>query len=115
MENGYKRIRVAVLDTGITSDDYQYLESYNLQMKSPPALEYIDFVHMSQDSQRDDTGHGSEGISLMTKVCPNASLYIARVMKTNVATSADVARVVQVGEASSLFPPTLSTNSSYNI
>ncbi|OTA94291.1 hypothetical protein M434DRAFT_30071 [Hypoxylon sp. CO27-5] len=96
MGKGYKQSKIAVLDTGITPSRYQYLKDHNSCAKPPPALEYRDFVdNTHQDSPCDDTEHGTAGVSLINKTCPNASLYIARVMKTNHATYADVARVVQ--------------------
>ncbi|EHK41814.1 hypothetical protein TRIATDRAFT_287239 [Trichoderma atroviride IMI 206040] len=90
MRDGYKRIKVAMLDTGITQEDYDYLRD------SLSSFEYKDFVdEAAKDTACDNSGHGSAGVSLLLKTCPQASLYIARVLETDVALTADVNTVVQ--------------------
>ncbi len=98
---GYERIKIAVLDTGIRQEDYDYLK----ECPSPP--KYRDFVDAAQgDITCDKTGHGSAGISLLITTCPDASLYIARVLRSNVATMADVDRVAQLEHPLPPPPPT---------
>jgi hypothetical protein len=84
-------MKIAMLDTGIRQDDYEYLKEF------PSPLVYKDFVSATPaDTTYDNSGHGSTGISLLVKMCPNASLYIARVLDRDVATIADVNKIVQV-------------------
>jgi hypothetical protein len=91
MRNGYERVKIAMLDTGITQEDYDYLKD------SPSSFEYKDFVDKAaKDTACDNSGHGSAGVSLLLKTCPQASLYIARVLETNAALIAEIDTVVQV-------------------
>ncbi len=88
---GYKRIKIAVLDTGIKPNEYQYLKEYGTIEEYQ---DYVDTVHGGVPN--DETGHGSAAVCLLAKTCPNASLYLARVLKTNKPTSPEVENVVKV-------------------
>ncbi|KAF4448404.1 serine/threonine protein kinase [Fusarium austroafricanum] len=85
---GYQRVKIAVLDTGINSDDHDYYRDFGI------IEEYKDYVDNKQTGPNDETGHGSSAVSLLIKTCPNASLYLARVLKTNNPTRAEVENVV---------------------
>lgn len=92
-KSAYKAVKIAVLDTGIRQDLYEFYREY------PGALEYQDFVDTARpdkDTTRDGTGHGSAALLLLDKMCPNATYYVARVLETNVATQADVDLIVKV-------------------
>lgn len=97
MGKSYERVKIAILDTGITQEDYDYLRD-SLENSTPPLeYEYKDFVrNAAEDTACDSSGHGSAGVSLLLKTCPHASLYIARVLETCVVVKDDVERVVQV-------------------
>ncbi|KAI1131558.1 subtilisin-like protein [Nemania abortiva] len=86
----YRPIKIAVLDTGVRQEDYDYYSECGVH------IEYMDFVNVAAGGRTyDDTGHGSAAISLLVRTCPNASLYVARVLKANTATLSDVDTVVQ--------------------
>lgn len=79
-----------MLDTGIKTDDYNYYRDCEL------IGGYKDFVNTHcGEVKYDETGHGSTAVSILAKMCPNASLYLARVLRTNTATSTDVENVVK--------------------
>ncbi|KAG5762508.1 hypothetical protein H9Q72_009387 [Fusarium xylarioides] len=85
---GYGRIKIAVLDTGINLDDHDYYRDFGI------IAEYKDYVNSNGSSPDDETGHGSAAASLLVRTCPNASLYLARVLRTNNPTRAEVKNVV---------------------
>ncbi|TRX88535.1 hypothetical protein FHL15_010574 [Xylaria flabelliformis] len=88
--SNYNPIKIAVLDTGIRQEEYSYYSECDVHM------EYVDFVNAAPDGNTsDNTGHGTAGISLLVKTCPTARLYIARVLKGNSATLADVDTMVK--------------------
>ncbi|KAK0375213.1 extracellular alkaline serine protease [Colletotrichum limetticola] len=94
-KSGYKAVKIAVLDTGISEDLHRYY------MDWPGALKYVDFVdtaRQDQDPARDNTGHGSAAVSLLDKMCPNATYCVARVLKDNVATRADADVIAKVAQ-----------------
>ncbi|KAG7438701.1 Intracellular serine protease [Fusarium oxysporum f. sp. raphani] len=84
----YERIKIAILDTGINSDDHDYYRDFGI------IAEYKDYVNNNDSNPDDETGHGSAAASLLVRTCPNASLYLARVLKTNTPTRAEVKNVV---------------------
>ncbi|KAI0543779.1 subtilisin-like protein [Xylaria curta] len=86
----YEPIKIAILDTGIKQEEYNYYLECQVHM------EYADFINATPKSTTsDDTGHGTAGISLLVKTCPSASFYIVRVLKGNTATLADVDTMVK--------------------
>ncbi|KAF4957460.1 hypothetical protein FGADI_3096 [Fusarium gaditjirri] len=85
---GYERVKIAVLDTGVNSDDHDYYHDFGI------IAEYKDYVNNNGSNPDDETGHGSAAVSLLVRTCPNASLYLARVLKTNNPTRAEVKNVV---------------------
>ncbi|KAK1243845.1 hypothetical protein MKX08_001983 [Trichoderma sp. CBMAI-0020] len=93
--DSYKRVKIAILDTGIAQDDYDYLRDFSTDPSPSLEYEYKDFVNEAKDTPCDESGHGSAGVSLLLRMCPQACLYIARVVKTGVADENDVGRVVQ--------------------
>ncbi|KLO86455.1 Uncharacterized protein LW93_11231 [Fusarium fujikuroi] len=84
----YERIKIAVLDTGIHLDDYDHHHPFGI------IAEYKDFVSKNGSKPEDETGHGSDAVSLLIRTCPNSSLYLARVLKTNNPTRSEVKNVV---------------------
>lgn len=93
----YKRVKIAILDTGIVQEDYDYYRDSSVHLSPSPEYVYKDFVRDSvKDTACDEIGHGSAGVSLLLRMCPTASLYIARVLETDVAVIDDVEKVVQV-------------------
>lgn len=93
--NKYQRVKVCVLDTGINQDDYAFYRDYGT------IVSYRDFVDIVDTGEpKDLTGHGSAVVSLLVKAYPDASLYLARVLKTNSPTEAEVGNVVNVSHPS---------------
>ncbi|KAM4055141.1 short chain dehydrogenase [Hirsutella rhossiliensis] len=85
----YQRVKIAVLDTGIDPGDYWFYRDSRI------IDQYKDFVDSDHKGvPNDETGHGSAAVSLLVKTCPNAGLYLARVLKTNSPTRAEVDNVV---------------------
>lgn len=90
-KNGHRPVRVCVLDTGIKKDDYEVYQDYGT------IAQYKDFTETTESGGPcDKTGHGSAAVALLVKTCPNVSLYLARVIKTNKTTCGDVDNVVKV-------------------
>lgn len=71
----YNRVRIAILDTGIRSDD-----RYARFIKG-----YRDFVSGDDTVRMDKTGHGTNGVKLVYKVCPTAEVFVARVFENSLA------------------------------
>lgn len=86
----YRETKIAVLDTGLRQEDYEYLAEFG-------PVQYNDFVSPASPPC-DDTGHGSTSVSLLIRMCPNARLYVARVLENNVATLRHVATIVEVSK-----------------
>lgn len=84
---GHERIKIAVLDTGINLDYHDSYREFGI------IAEYRDYVNNNCGNPDDETGHGSAAASLLVRTCPNASLYLARVLKTNNPTRAEVKNV----------------------
>ncbi|EWZ85597.1 serine/threonine protein kinase [Fusarium oxysporum f. sp. lycopersici MN25] len=82
---GYARVKVAVLDTGINSDDHQFALQGGYER-------YIDF---SGADPYDETRQGTVAASLILRMCPNAILYGARISKTKSLTHTEVENVVR--------------------
>ncbi|KAF5674770.1 serine threonine kinase [Fusarium circinatum] len=85
---GYGRTKIAVLDTGINLDGHDYYRELGI------IAEYKDYANNNGSNPDDETGHGSAAASLLVRTCPNASLYIARVLRTNNPKRAEVKNVV---------------------
>ncbi|KAF9774635.1 hypothetical protein IL306_007358 [Fusarium sp. DS 682] len=85
---GYRRIKIAVLDTGIYPEDYEYYCEVGTME------DYKDYVGTALGgATKDETGHGSAAVALLVKTCPNACLYLARVLKTNNPTHSEIDNV----------------------
>ncbi|KAI9901841.1 hypothetical protein N3K66_003658 [Trichothecium roseum] len=67
----HKRVRVAVIDTGINSSD-----PYARHIQG-----YRDFVTNNDDLKQDNTGHGTNSVKLIYKVYAEAEVYVARVFE----------------------------------
>ncbi|GJD04006.1 extracellular alkaline serine protease [Colletotrichum higginsianum] len=80
--NDYQKIRVAVLDTGITP---KAAEGFDIQDRM-----YRDFTDCPDENMRDDTGHGTSVVDLVYKMCEPAEVYVARVMEKSHATTNSV-------------------------
>jgi hypothetical protein len=65
-------VKIAILDTGL-------VEGHKLS----DSVQYKDFVDPSSKSMIDKTSHGTHSIDLVTKACPDALVYIARVFENN--------------------------------
>ncbi|KAK7943831.1 uncharacterized protein PG986_012944 [Apiospora aurea] len=89
-DTGYKRVRIAVLDTGIDSDEYDYLEEMDM------IGGYRDFVTPCVDGpKQDERGkHGTIAATPLGKMCPTAVLLLARVLETKEAREKEVQNVV---------------------
>ncbi|KAJ4016199.1 hypothetical protein NW766_004390 [Fusarium irregulare] len=89
--NRHRPVRVCILDTGIKPVDYEVYQDYGT------ITQYKDFADTeTPDSPCDKTGHGTAAVALLVKTCPNVNLYLARVIRANKATRADVGNVVKV-------------------
>lgn len=82
---GYARVKVAVLDTGINSDDHQFVLQGGYER-------YVDF---SGADPHDETRQGTVAASLILRMCPNAILYGARISKTKSLTHNEVENAVR--------------------
>lgn len=69
----YKKVRVAVIDTGIKGND-----SYARRIH-----DYKDFVTGNDALKQDRTGHGTNSVKLIFTVFAEAEVYVARVFDTN--------------------------------
>lgn len=85
----YRVPKIAVIDTGLSNEDYQLL------MDSQVPLSYTDLVEKGSPPC-DLTGHGTSAVALVLRMCPNASIHVARVLKGNTALLRDVEAVVEV-------------------
>ncbi|CVL02617.1 uncharacterized protein FMAN_00120 [Fusarium mangiferae] len=85
---GCQRVKIAILDTGIRLDDHDHYRKFGI------IAEYKDYVNNNSSNPDDETGHGSAAASLLIRTFPNASLYLARVLKTNNPTRSEVQNVV---------------------
>lgn len=74
-DEAYEPVRIAILDTGIKPND-----RYARFIKG-----YKDFVTGDDTVRVDNTGHGTNGVKLIYKVCPNAQVFVARVFENSVA------------------------------
>lgn len=93
--SAYEAVKIAILDTGIQQDLYDSFKD----PESPGAFKYEDFVDAARpdmDTTSDGTGHGSAAVLLVERMCPYVNYYVARVLKTNVATRSDVGSIVKV-------------------
>ncbi|KAH7460575.1 hypothetical protein FOMA001_g19520 [Fusarium oxysporum f. sp. matthiolae] len=73
IDQTYKKVRVAVIDTGINGND-----SYANHIRG-----YRDFVTNRDDLKQDNTGHGTNSVKLIFKVYAEAEVYVARVFESD--------------------------------
>lgn len=73
LDDTYRRVRIAVLDTGINPQD-----PYTAHVAG-----YRDFVDGNDAVKQDKTGHGTNSVKLIFKVYAEAEVYVARVFKNN--------------------------------
>ncbi|KAL6352963.1 hypothetical protein LRP88_13440 [Fusarium phalaenopsidis] len=71
IDQTYERVRVAVIDTGINGSDV-----YAKHIRG-----YRDFVTNKDGIKQDNTGHGTNSVKLIYKVCADAEVYVARVFE----------------------------------
>ncbi|KAL8296015.1 hypothetical protein RB600_001482 [Gaeumannomyces tritici] len=85
---GRKRIRIAVLDTGIDRDEMRacldVVAATREQHKCPkkdrdPIKETRSFTGVRGDNEEDNCGHGTHVTSIILRLAPEADLYIAKV------------------------------------
>ncbi|KAK1706680.1 hypothetical protein BDP67DRAFT_582282 [Colletotrichum lupini] len=91
-KSGYKAVKIAVLDTGISDELYKYYIHW------PDKFKYVDFVdtaRQDQDPASDSTEHGSAAVLLLEEMYPDANYCVARVLKENVAMQADAEKVAK--------------------
>lgn len=81
-----QRVKIAVVDTGISPQDL-----YSQYMKEGM---YKDFVDGEDTVKRDDVGHGTNTVNLIFKVFEFPDIFVARVFKTTLA-SDDTPRFVK--------------------
>jgi hypothetical protein len=66
---GYCRVRIAVLDTGLDP-------AYRHRVK-----DYMGFTDASKGCEAEDlSGHGTFVVDLLLQVCPSAEVYVARIL-----------------------------------
>ncbi|KAK6526011.1 hypothetical protein TWF281_011052 [Arthrobotrys megalospora] len=73
----YQRVKIAVLDTGISPDD-PYAQDMEESL-------YRDFVNEEELGKRDDDGHGTDTVNLIFKVFEAPEIYVARVFERKMA------------------------------
>ncbi|KAK6697855.1 hypothetical protein SNK05_010705 [Fusarium graminearum] len=71
IDQTYKRVRVAVIDTGIDGND-----PYANHIQG-----YRDFVSGDDNRKQDNTGHGTNSVKLIYKVYHEAEVYVAHVFE----------------------------------
>ncbi|KAK8070436.1 subtilisin-like protein [Apiospora hydei] len=71
----HKKVKIAVLDTGVDPDDAASAYIYG----------YRDFVNGNDSIKCDKTGHGTTSINLIFDMCESASVYAVRIFETDVA------------------------------
>jgi subtilisin family serine protease len=72
IDGKYKRVNIAVLDTGIRKD-------HRIVHK----VVYHDFVEESNTNPQDLTGHGTNSVELILKACVDAELFVGRISGYN--------------------------------
>ncbi|KAF3912464.1 Ankyrin-3 [Dactylellina cionopaga] len=65
------RVKIAIIDSGI----------HPMHPQMALVREYKDFVTGNDSEMVDETRHGSTGVDLVTDICPDADVYIARVFR----------------------------------
>ncbi|KAK6524133.1 hypothetical protein TWF694_005794 [Orbilia ellipsospora] len=75
----YKRVRIAIIDSGIVPDHPQ----------KDLVEDFEDFVNPGNTGRIDEheVAHGSAGVSLVTRVAPESEIYVARVFQKSQATN----------------------------
>lgn len=70
IDKSWRESRVAILDTGVED-----------ALDVGPVKDYRDFVDNDDETWRDNVGHGTNAVRLITKVYHSAEIYVARVFK----------------------------------
>ncbi|KAM0342918.1 hypothetical protein ACHAPU_009122 [Fusarium lateritium] len=73
LDDTYRRVRVAVIDTGVNGQD-----PYAAHIAG-----YKDFVDDNDAVKQDKTGHGTNSVKLIFKVHAEAEVYVARVFEND--------------------------------
>ncbi|KAK1831858.1 hypothetical protein QBC39DRAFT_306110 [Podospora conica] len=83
-EDKYKKVKIAVLDTGVHPDhpETRYIEGYQ------------DFVTGNHDVRCDNTGHGTTLVGLIFEMCDSADVYALRILEDDTATEKTPQRAV---------------------
>lgn len=83
-----RRIKIAVLDTGIDESDKQ-IKAARISKKRP-IREMISFVGGSTE---DTYGHGTHVAALLMKVAPEADIYVAKVAQEKKFNATNIVKV----------------------
>lgn len=93
---GYRRARIAVLDTGFDPDAAFFQGEGRYDRLEPSGTHWKDWVEWGNETPKDSDGHGTHLVSLIMQIAPEADIFVARVFKDtqNLAnTSVSVAEV----------------------
>ncbi len=101
---GKKKVKIAILDTGIElSDDQRAI--YERQDSKFIYKSWIDDNEEGFEKGRDDVGHGTHLATLLKRVAQHAVVYVARVFKErkpNMATEVkNVAKISRISSSTS--------------
>lgn len=78
--NVAKRVRIAILDSGLDSENSSLIEDQ--QLDDPRVKDGRSFVHGTEPHDlRDEIGHGTHALGLLLKVAPFADIYVAKVAR----------------------------------
>lgn len=82
----YKRVRIAVLDTGLreTSPHWSRIQHYE------------DFVSKGNTKGVDKTGHGTNSVHLIFKIIADAHIYVARVFENEKSNKDTISFIIDV-------------------
>lgn len=86
-----RRVKIAVLDTGISEDLFERIHATN-----DDGHEYKDFVMEGNDQRQDGVGHGNDTVRLITRMIDECTFYIARVFRSVVGDDASPSLVAKV-------------------
>jgi subtilisin family serine protease len=76
--NVAKRVRIAILDSGLDSENSSLIEDQ--QQDDPRIKAGRSFVHGTESHDIEDKiGHGTHALGLLLKVAPFADIYVAKV------------------------------------
>ncbi|KAK1528645.1 extracellular alkaline serine protease [Colletotrichum costaricense] len=86
-EQSDTQTRVAVLDTGITQEE--------AKLNGIQAHSYRDFTGAEEVQMKDQTGHGSDIVKLIYRMCNSTDVLVARVWENDYETEGTASAVVQ--------------------